>query len=228
MKKFFKNEISGWKPAEIIWTVFVCAVICGLSVYWNDTAWGIISAVTGVLYTLLAGKGKLSAYAFGLVNCVLYAAISFGARLYGETLLNGLYYVPMMFVGFFAWRRNMDGETFEVKKRHMSNCGRLWLIAVITIFTAGFGAVLKIMGDAMPFVDSFTTVSSVVAMVVSVKRYSEQWWIWLAVNLFSVYMWWCNFLAGNDNLATLIMWVVYLLNGIFIMIKWERDLKNTK
>lgn len=228
MKKFFKNEISGWKPAEIIWTVFVCAVICGLSVYWNDTAWGIISAVTGVLYTLLAGKGKLSAYAFGLVNCVLYAAISFGARLYGETLLNGLYYVPMMFVGFFAWWRNMDGETFEVKKRHMSNCGRLWLIAVITIFTAGFGAVLKIMGDAMPFVDSFTTVSSVVAMVVSVKRYSEQWWIWLAVNLFSVYMWWCNFLAGNDNLATLIMWVVYLLNGIFIMIKWERDLKNTK
>ncbi len=228
MKKFLKNEISGWKPVEIVWTVFVCAVIWGLSVYWKDTAWGIISAVTGVLYTLLAGKGKLSAYIFGLVNCVLYAAISFGARLYGETILNGLYYVPMMFVGFFAWRRNMDGESCEVKKRHMTKRGRIWLLAVVAVFTAGFGFVLKCMGDAMPFVDSFTTVSSVVAMIVSVKRYSEQWWIWLAVNLFSVYMWWCNFAAGNDNFATLIMWIVYLLNGIFILIKWERDLKNAK
>ena len=228
MKNFLKNEISGWKPVEIVWTCLVCAVIWGLSVYWDDTAWGIVSAVTGVLYTLLAGKGKLSAYIFGLVNCVLYAAISFEARLYGETILNGLYYVPMMFVGFFAWRKNMDVETCEVKKRHMTTGGRLWLVTVVVFFTVVFGFVLKFMGDAMPFVDSFTTVSSVVAMVVSVKRYSEQWWIWLAVNIFSVYMWWCNFLAGSDNFATLIMWIVYLLNGIFIMIKWERDLKKVK
>jgi nicotinamide mononucleotide transporter len=71
-------------------------------------------------------------------------------------------------------------------------------------------------------------VASVIAMVVSVKRYGEQWWIWLAVNSVSIYMWWQNFAQGNDNMATLIMWVVYLINGVFILIKWERELKNER
>ena len=91
MKSFLKSELSGWKASELLWMVFVCLVIGGLSIYWGDSVWGIISGVTGVLYTLLTGKGKLSAYGFGLVNCVLYASISFGAKLYGETILNGLY-----------------------------------------------------------------------------------------------------------------------------------------
>ncbi len=227
MKKFLKNEITGWSLPEVLWMIFVCGVICGLSVYWQETVWGIISAVTGVLYTMLAGKGKLSAYVFGLVNCVIYALISFGARLYGETILNGLYYLPMMFVGFFSWKNNMDSETGEVKKRRMSGAARLWLVVAILAFTAVFGFVLKLMGDALPYVDSFTTVSSVIAMIVSIKRYSEQWWIWLAMNVFSVYMWWMNFATGSENIATLIMWMVYLINGIFILIKWESDLRKT-
>ena len=78
----------------------------------------------------------------------------------------------------------------------------------------------------MPFVDSFTTVSSVVAMVVSVKRYSEQWWIWLGVNSLSVYMWWCDFRSGSDNMATLLMWVVYLGNAVIMLIKWEKEARQ--
>ena len=56
---------------------------------------GIISATTGVACVVCTGKGKLSAYIFGVVNCVLYAIISYQAKLYGETMLNALYYVPM-------------------------------------------------------------------------------------------------------------------------------------
>ena len=84
------------------------------------------------------------------------------------------------------------------------------------------------MGDAMPFVDSFTTVSSVIAMIVSVKMFAEQWWIWILVDIFSVYMWWCNFAVGSDNLATLLMWVVYLGNAIIMCVKWEKEALRNK
>ena len=80
----------------------------------------------------------------------------------------------------------------------------------------------------MPFVDSFTTVSSVVAMIVSVKMYSEQWWIWILVDIFSVYMWWTNFSVGNDNMATLLMWIVYLGNAIIMCVKWEKEVAKNK
>ena len=57
-------------------------------------------------------------------------------------------------------------------------------------------------------------------------QFAEQWWIWVAVNVFSVYMWWCNFMTGSDNMATLLMWVVYLGNAIIMLVKWEKEAKN--
>lgn len=228
IKEIIKEELTGWKKLEVAWLLIACAVITGLSIYWQDTLMGIISATTGVACVVCTGKGKLSAYVFGLVNCVLYAIISYKAHLYGETMLNALYYIPMQFIGFYIWSKNMNKETHEVKKIHMKNSTRiLWLLAMV-VTTIVYGLILKKLGDAMPFVDSFTTVSSVVAMIVSVKMYSEQWWIWILVDIFSVYMWWTNFTVGNDNMATLLMWIIYLGNAIIMCIKWEKEIAKNK
>lgn len=223
MKDFVKNELSGWKRTEVFWLLSACFVIAGLSVYWGDNLMGIISATTGVACVVCTGKGKLSAYLFGLINCVLYAIIAYKATLYGETMLNAVYYIPMQFVGFYTWKRNMNAETHEVNKRHMKNLQRIVMLLSIIAATYVYGLLLRYLGDAMPFVDSFTTVSSVVAMIISVRMFAEQWWIWVAVDVFSVYMWWCDFRTGSDNMATLLMWVVYLGNAVIMLVKWERE-----
>jgi len=226
MKELIKNEFKGWKKIEVFWLLLASIIITGLSIYWRDTLMGIISATTGVICVICTGKGKLSAYFFGLINCVLYAIISYKARLYGETMLNLVYYVPMQFIGFYVWNKNMNNSTYEVNKIHMTNKNRIkWLIIMI-LSTILYGYILKYLGDAMPFVDSFTTMSSVIAMIVSVKMYSEQWWIWILVDVFSVYMWWINFSMGSENLATLLMWMVYLLNAIIMCIKWEKEVRK--
>lgn len=228
IKEMIKNEFKGWKLLEIIWLVVACSIITGLSIYWGDNLMGIISALTGVICVILTGKGKLSAYLFGLVNCVLYAIIAYEAKLYGETMLNLIYYVPMQFIGFYIWNKNMNKESHEVNKVHMKNKTRLLWLAIMIIGTIVYAFILKALGDAMPLVDSFTTFSSIVAMIVSVKMYAEQWWIWIAVDVFSVYMWWVNFSAGSDNMATLLMWVVYLGNAIIMCIKWEKEARQIK
>ena len=145
-------------------------------------------------------------------------------------MLNAIYYVPMQFVGFYIWSKNINKETKEVKKVHMTNKVRLFWLVVMIVSTIAYGFVLKLLGDAMPFVDSFTTVSSVVAMIVSVRMYSEQWWIWIAVDVFTVYMWFTNFISGQENMATLLMWVVYLANAFIMCYKWEKEVlsNNTK
>lgn len=228
MINFIKNEVTGWKKWEVSWLFIACIVITGLSIYWEDTPMGIISATTGVACVVCTGKGKLSAYIFGLVNCVLYAIISYQAALYGETMLNAIYYIPMQFVGFYIWSKHMDSETKEVEKRHLNWKGRLLLVCVMCIMTFGYGLFLENIGDAMPFVDAFTTVSSVIAMIISVKMFAEQWWIWIAVDIFSVYMWWCNFRIGGDNVATLLMWMIYLGNAVIMLIKWEKESHKEK
>ena len=228
IKEFIQEELKGWKKLEVTWLLIACAVITVLSIYWKDTLMGIISSTTGVACVVCTGKGKLFAYIFGLVNSILYAIIAYKATLYGETMLNAIYYVPMQFVGFYIWSKNMNQETHEVAKKHMKNMGRILMVLAIAAGTVVYGLLLQKMGDAMPFVDAFTTVSSVVAMVVSVKMFSEQWWIWNAIDVFTIYMWACNFMEGQENMATLLMWVVYLGNAIIMCVKWEKEIRGKK
>lgn len=228
VRTWLQNEISGWKKWEVAWLITACAIIVALSIYWQDTWMGILSATTGAACVICTGKGKLSAYVFGLVNSVLYAIISYQAALYGETMLNALYYVPMQFVGFYTWSRHMNTETNEVIKKNMKWTGRLIMTAFILAGTIGYGLLLRAMGDAMPFVDAFTTVTSVAAMLISVKMFAEQWWIWVVVDIVSVYMWFQSFLQGQEYIATLIMWLVYLVNAVIMLVKWEREAKRNE
>lgn len=228
LNNLIRNEITGWKKWELGWLIGACAIIVILSLYWNDTLMGIISATTGTACVICTGKGKLSAYLFGLINSVLYAIIAYKAALYGETMLNALYYVPMQFIGFYTWSRHMNDETNEVIKKNMKWTGRIIMIVSIIAGTLVYGIILKKLGDAMPFIDAFTTVTSVVAMIVSVKMFAEQWWIWVVVDVFTVYMWFMSFIQGQENIATLIMWLVYLVNAVIMLIKWEKEAGRTK
>lgn len=226
MRELIKNELTGWKKHEILGLLLACAVIAGVSVYWGDGPMGIISSIAGVACVVCTGKGKLSAYFFGLINCTLYAIISYKASYYGETMLNALYYFPMQFVGFYIWRKNIDEETHEVKKLRMTVKGRILLVISIAVLTVIYGVILEKMGDAMPFIDSFTTMASVVTLIISIKMFLEQWWIWLVVDSVSVYMWWVDFQSGNGNIATLLMWVVYVILAVVMLIKWEKEAKS--
>lgn len=222
----FKNEFVGWKKLEVAWLLIACSVITGLSIYWGDTLMGIISATTGVACVVCTGKGKLSAYLFGLINCVLYALISYEAKYWGEVVLNVIYYIPMQFYGFYIWKNNMNKETHEVNKRHMTFKGRVLLLFSLCIVTIFGGFLLSLTNDPMPYVDAFTTGASIIAMIISIKMYSEQWWIWCAVNIFSIYLWYGDLMKDSDNFATLLMWCVYLLNAIIMLIKWEKEIKH--
>ena len=224
LKEFLKNEITGWTVFETAWLLLSVAGITALSVYWGDSLIAIISAVTGVMYSICAGKGKLCAYIFGIINCVLYALIAFSVTYYGETMLNLLYYLPMQFIGFYVWSKKMNPRTHEVEKNHLDKKNRLILFISIIVLTSVYGYILKALGDKLPFVDSFTTVASVIAMIITVKMCSEQWWIWFAVNLLSVYMWWIDFNNGSDNIATLLMWIIYLFTSVFMLVKWEKEI----
>lgn len=221
-----KDEFKGWCMWEIVWLTVACSGILILSIYWNDSAMGIVSATTGVACVVCTGKGKLSAYIFGLVNTVLYAIIAFQAKYYGEVMLNALYYFPMQFYGIYVWSKHMDNKTHEVIKRHMSTKGRGLLGMIVIVATVAYGFALKALGGALPFVDALSTVISVVAMIVSIKMYMEQWVLWVIVNVVTVVMWVVAFVNGNESIATLIMWIIYLANAVIMHFKWAREAKN--
>ena len=225
MKGFIKRELSNWNAGEIFWLIAASCSIVGLSIYWKDSWYGVISALAGVICVVLTGKGKLSAYAFGVINCILYGYISYGQGLYGETMLNILYYLPLQFYGFIIWKKHMSDVSHEVKRHSMTNQDRLVKTGLVVLGTFGYGSILKTWNDPMPFLDAFTTVASVFAMWLSCKRFAEQWFLWISINIVSVFMWWTRYSIGGDNIATLLMWVIFLINSVYGCVKWNKNIK---
>ena len=226
VKSFFKNELTGWKLWEVLWISFSTIVILGLSIYWKDTFVGIMAALTGVWCVILTGKGKLSSFIFGTINTVLYAYVALKAAYYGEVMLNMLYYLPTNFIGMYAWSKNMNKEVQEVKKERLSLKNSIIAYGLVAVGIFGYGYILKLMNGSLPFVDSMSTVISVAAQIFCIKRLSEQWVLWIVVDVVTVYMWLVAFINGTGDFATLLMWAIYLLNAIFMAIKWFKGSKK--
>lgn len=225
IKTFFSKEFSGWSAFDLTWLLCATAVILGLSIYWKDSIIGIISALSGIWCVILTGKGKRFSFIVGTVNVIFYSIISFNARYYGEVMLNLLYYLPMNFVGWIMWSKHLDSNTGEVKKAHLSCKGSLLTYSLTAIAIFIYGIVLKYLGGALPYIDSMSTVISVTAQILSVRRLKEQWILWIAVDAVTIVLWGINFAQGKDNIATLAMWIIYFINAIIMYVKWNKEAK---
>ncbi len=184
---------------------------------------GSLAGITGVLCVVLVAKGSIWNYLFGLVNVSLYAYISYKASLYGDAVLNALYYVPMQFIGWWQWRKRgaavsdseAGGGGVQVKARRFSWGQRAVLAAGCIAAVVAGGFILRYFGDPQPFKDSTTTVLSIIAQALMALAFMEQWALWIITNIVSVAMWCVCVARGEAHAGVMvIMWVFYLMNSI--------------
>jgi len=228
LKAFIKDELSGWKKWQVFWMIFANAMILGISIYQKDTVLGIAASITGVICVILCGMGKVSNYIFGTVNTILYAIVAWKARYFGEVMLNLLYYLPTNIIGWFVWRKNFNQESKHVYMRRMTWKQLILLGLICVAGVLGYSLILKLMGGNLPLIDSMSTVLSVIAQILLIKRFTEQWIIWIVVDVVSVVMWVAALFTEAESVAVLLMWCVYLANAIIMYFIWLKESKQQK
>ena len=182
---------------------------------------GSLACIAGVLCVVLVAKGNIWNYLFGLVNVSLYAYISYKASIYGDAVLNALYYVPMQFIGWWQWRKR--GQGVQVEARRLTSVQRCLISAGCIVAIIAVGFILRHFGDPYPFKDSATTVLSIVAQALMALAFMEQWVLWILTNIISVSMWTMAAIHGEAYAGFMvIMWVFYLLNSINGFRVWSR------
>ena len=223
---FIKAEFQGWGKYERIIFPMVILLIIAVSLYVGDSKIALISAVCGISYTILAGKGKISCYFCGLSGTLCYAYLAFVNNLYGNLALYMLYYFPMQVLGIFKWKEHLKQDKQEIVKTRLAvRESFLYLVAALVISVV-FGIGLKHTGDMTPFTDAFTTVFSVVGMMLTVRRCIEQWYVWFLVNGMSVSMWLKLWYAGTGCLAMVLMWLTYWVLSIYFLLVWRKELQK--
>lgn len=192
----------------------------------GDTAIGIVASLTGVTCVILCGMGRVSNYFFGTINVVLYAIVAWKARYYGDVMLNLLYYFPTNIIGWVVWSKHLNQEKNEVYKKRMTLMQDILLAIISAAGVLGYSYILKLLGGNLPIVDSMSTVFSVIAQILMIKRFTEQWVIWIIVDIVSVIMWIAAFFNGGESVAVLMMWSVYLANAVIMFVKWLKESKQ--
>lgn len=220
MKNFIKKEFSTWKWYDYVWLVLANSIILGLSLYWGDGIIPIISAMTGITCVIFVSKKMMLNYVVGAINVGLYAYLAFSSKLYGDAMLNAFYYFPCQFIGLWLWSKSSKSEDGEVKAKKLTAKQRFILVLISFVAIIAYSFVLKMLGGNIPFIDATSTVLSVIAMILMMKQYLEQWYIWVVVNSVSIVMWAISIKGGSGDMSTLIMWVLYLLNSIYGLTNW--------
>ncbi len=217
-----KKFLSGWSKFEITWLVLSTVIMIVLSIIWGDNVLALISGITGILGVVLAAKGKISTYLFATINVAIYAYLTFNNHLYGEFMLNAFYYIPMNFVGFYLWSRHKDEESGDVEGKSLTLMQIIVLLIAVAIVVIIYWQILSHIGGQLALIDAMSTVFSVVALIMQVARYAEQWLLWIIVNVVSVVMW--VLLLGEDSSAItmVVMWVAYLFNSMYGYYNWKK------
>ncbi|GEM_PF-356801 len=222
------HYFDGWSWKEKTWLMFVLAVQTIAWVINKQTVFMLIMTLTSSLNLVLGAKGKIEGLYFAIINSALYAIQCFSIPLYGEIMYNLAYSIPVSIASIILWRKN-TAEGGEVKFRTMTVRGIILTIIVTVAGVFGYAEILKLMGGGFAFMDSLTTVVAVVASFLYMKRYSEQWLMWVIVNALSIVMW-IMVLASGDTSAILIiiMKCVNLANSTYGYFNWKNIAKEVK
>lgn len=191
-----------------------------LSILQNEFHWSILetlAVIFSVIYVILAAKENIWCWAAALISVGLYMYICYQAKLYAETGLQVFYFI-MAIYGYFSWSKN-DGALMISE---WSTNKHFIIILSATLITFLLGFIFSIYTDAkMPIVDSFTTVFSVFATFMVVKKILSNWLYFIVIDVISIHLY-----CSRDLHLTSFLFLIYTLIAIFGFLKWNRILQK--
>ena len=224
--------LKGWTTFEKTWLSIFMVINVYLFFAFDDTMLGLISSTAGVLCVVLAGKAKISTYYVGMIQASTYTYIAWSYGLFGEAMLNGLFYFPIQFIGIYLWskaktKESIRGEEVLVKKLNKKQI--LQLTGITIVASIGYAYLLDFIGGQQVRLDSVAVVLSIIAQFLMIKRYVEQWILWITVNVLTITLWVIVLIQqGGNDWAMVLMWSAFLFNSVVSYINWNKIHKGQK
>lgn len=178
-------------------------------------------AICSLFCLVLASKGSKKTYYFGIVYLTGYVILAFFNKLYGETIINTLYFIPMQVVGLYSWGKNLQKGKDIIETRKLKvNQIILYTIAMITL-TIIYRYMLLYIGGVQTWLDASTSAFTIVATIIMTLRYREHWLIWIVVNVLETIMWF-----NQSNITMTILWIAGIVNSVYGYIVWTNELEK--
>lgn len=201
---------------------------------------GLVSTFAGLFAAIYTARGEVLCYVWGFLNALVYIYIVFTGDMYGQAILFTFFKLPMQIVGYIAWKKSLENsndDVVEVKKLTKQNWVTLvtsffviWILYAIflkslpQIFELLFNKVIT--PDSDFIVDALSSTLTILAVILSTKRFMEQWYLWLSANSIGILLFVISILETKSftltTFAGMIIWTQFTVNAVYGYINWRK------
>lgn len=177
-----------------------------------------VSAVCGVICIFFTAKANISNFLFATVNTIVYAIYLVYWHIWGTAALEILFYIPMNFISLYHWAKHRDQQIRQKTKAKHLTAGKNIACAVIVVGSALiYHMILVRIGGEVAWFDAFTLSIGIIATILELFRYREQYVWWIITDIVSVGMYIAHFDAVYLTKRS-----IYLIMAIIGLVNWTR------
>lgn len=187
-----------------------------IATHWLD----ILTTVLGLIYILLEYRASIALWIVGIIMPALDIYLYWSHGLYGDAGM-AVYYTLAAVYGYAVWRfghkRNQTlGKELPITRMRLS----LYLPATLFFFAA-WGVTYYVLAmytnSTVPLLDAFTNALSFVGLWALARKYIEQWFFWIVVDIISAYLYTSKGIPFKAGLYAL-----YVVIAVMGYCKWKR------
>lgn len=185
--------------------------------------WSEIGAVVfGIIYVILAARESVWCWFWGILSTALWAYATFTLyNLYIDALLQ-VFYVCVSFFGIYQWMKGgKQNEELQISNLKLNQHIFLIGIGLALSFLIGY-FFAEYTGAAATYLDALTTVFSIIATFMVVRKILENWIYWIIVDAIYVYLYWTR-----GSLLFTVLMITYTIIAVFGFLKWKKNMQKT-
>ncbi|PTT18207.1 MULTISPECIES: nicotinamide riboside transporter PnuC [Microbacterium] len=165
----------------------------------------ILGFATGAACVLLAARRNVWTYPIGIANNLVFLAVFVPAGLYASAALQ-IVYLVLGVHGWLRWTRGVEHDREYVARTPRRVVP--WLVVAALAGTAVLTVVLTVFTDSqVALADAATTSASLVAQYMLNRKWIENWWVWIGVDVAFVAL----------SIATG-LWIIAALYALFVVL----------
>lgn len=165
----------------------------------------LIAFISGLLSVWLTLRMQVSNWPIGIVSVVCFAILFVEAKLYADALLQ-LVFVVLGIYGWWHWTRAARGINQLPVLRITFEAMGIALVASVVLTALCAWVLLTWTDSPLPWLDASILVLSLVATWAQARQLIECWWVWIAVDVISIPVYWSRALP-----LTALLYVLFLL-----------------
>lgn len=197
------------------WFVLIGIITQLLTCYiMEDTLLALCSGIAGVISVVLCSQKKLSFYFWGILQLITIMIISYQSGLHGKLVENAFYLITM-FIGMNVWKKNTTDNTTQVRTMD-------WVDYVIfgCIFlpfaTILSHSIVSQYNTEQITLDTITTIIGIIAQIMLVLRFREQWVLWFILDVLCIALW-----AKDGNWCLMVQYIFWTINCVYGYFCWK-------